>query len=470
MALNRFNTTPATHPSLYNNGMYMGKCRPLSSGQPVSPSECARVLAVAAVGYGWSVGDVALQVARTLQRRMGIAIYPDEEQAHGVAACAYAAEIRRRIVASGTHEDVLRSYNEAVEEEMPYNRYGYDGESSHSGGALFSKFFGAAGNHIYSEFAAVNGDIFGTMMQKIRALTSNMLSRVTSNQTPHAEVPVQKQSGKPKIIKCPNCGRDVSTESKTCWCCDAPITQGETPKAPGNKIDAILREVSSDYDAYTQIPVTLLNEYPFLAKHQSHEFALQVAMTMIMYAVMKYVAETKRQDKYTSEMIQLVFGFSSAKYQGGKQMLQDVAQYQGDYVKKCVNECGGQFLLPYHLKASESEEIVRSCEKICFPYIHCLVMSTFGNEYNGSSANFFRHFISRAEKRYEVYRPLLAAYYNVLKEGGELAEKVATEHSGANVEQKKTYPIPSRNLRKKCRKRKQKHLISKDVYFRWCCC
>lgn len=428
MSLNRFNTTPTSHPSLYNNGMYTGGCKPMSPGQSVTPAECAKVLAVAAVGYGWSVGDVALQVARTMQRKMGVAIFPDEEQAHGVAACAFAAEVRRRIASKCSDNELLKLYNIAVENEMPYSRYGYDGENSRSGGALFSVFFGASGNYIYSEFAAVNGDLFGSMVQKIRGLTSNMLSRVSSGTTTQKIVNTKQPTNKPRIIQCPNCGKDVSSDSKTCWCCDAPISQESTNQTNGGAIDRILNEVSVDYDAYVRIPNELTHEYSFLLKHQSHEFALQVALTMLMYAVMKFIAETKRKDEYMQQSLRNIYFFASTKYDGGKQMLQDIAQYQGDYVKKCVDEGSGQPMIPYHLNESEAEAVVRSCEKTCFPYIHCLVTSTFDDEYPGNSANFFRHFIGRAENRYAVYRPLLEEYYQALKEGGEMAKKVADEN------------------------------------------
>ena len=429
MPLNHFNTTPATHPELYRDGMYVGRCNQITPGQSMSPEVCARCLAVAAVTYGWSVGDIAIQVALTMRRKMGAAIFPDEEQAHGVAACAFAAEIRRRIVSTEGREDVLKLFNAAVEDEMPYHRYGYDGEISRTGGSLFCKFFGVAGDHIYSEYAAVYGDVFGSMMQRIRNLVSNMLPRVITDTTAQ----VNPQSCKPKIIKCPHCGRDVSSDSKTCWCCDAPISQHDAVKTPEGEMDAILREVSVDYGAYTRIPNELVNEYPFLMRHQSHEFALQVALTMILYAWMKFVVKTKHQDKYSQEMLRAIGQFVSTKYDGGQQMLQDVVQYQGDYVKKCVNECGGKFLLPYHLGGSESEDVVSSCERICFPYLHCLVMSTFGNEYNGSSANFFRHFIHRAESRYGVYRPLLEAYYDELKGDGRMTGKMLAESDRVNA-------------------------------------
>ena len=332
MAVNRFNTTPESHPELYRDGMYIGKCKQLVSGQPVTPKDCARSLVVAAVNIGWSVGDVALQIALTMRRKMGVAISPSEEQAHGVTVCAYAAEIRRRIASTVGCEEVLRFFNVAVEDEMPYGRYGCDGESCHSGGMLFCKFFGTAGNHIYSEFAAVNGDLFGSMMQRIRSLASNMLSRVIA-EPPSRTLSSKSRLGKSKIIKCPCCGREVSTDCKTCWCCDYPIQRVFDNETHSEEVDVILREVSADYDAYAKIPNELTHEYPFLIKHQSHEFALQVALTMILYAAMKYVTEAKRKDEYSQEMLRLVWGFASAKYDGGPRMLMDVVQYQGDYVE-----------------------------------------------------------------------------------------------------------------------------------------
>ena len=142
MSLNRFNTTPTSHPSLYCNGYYTGGLKPMSPGQPVTPTECAKALAVTAVNFAWGVGDIALEVARILRRGMGITIYPDEEQAHGVTACAFAAEIRRQIASTSSDGEMLRLYDIAVENEMPYSRYGCDGENIRSGGALFCKFFG----------------------------------------------------------------------------------------------------------------------------------------------------------------------------------------------------------------------------------------------------------------------------------------------------------------------------------------
>ena len=278
----------------------------------------------------------------------------------------------------------------------------------------------------------MKGDLFESMMQRIRGLTSNMLSRVSSGMTTQKMADTKQPSGKPRIIQCPNCGKDVSSDSKTCWCCDTPIPQKDTSGTNGGAIDRILNEVSVDYDAYVRIPNELTREYSFLLKHQSHEFALQVALTMLMYAVMKFLTETTSKDEYMQQLIRFVSFFASTKYDGGQQMLRDVVQYQSDYVKKCVDECGGQFVLPYHLNASEAEAVVRSCEHICFPYIHCLVMSTFGNEYPGDSANFFRHFIGRAENRYAVYRPLLEEYYQGLKESGELAKKAANENVGSS--------------------------------------
>lgn len=63
MPLNHFNTTPATHPELYRDEVYMGRCKQLTPGQSISAEVCARWMAVIAVNYGWNVGDIAIQVA-----------------------------------------------------------------------------------------------------------------------------------------------------------------------------------------------------------------------------------------------------------------------------------------------------------------------------------------------------------------------------------------------------------------------
>ena len=201
-----------------------------------------------------------------------------------------------------------------------------------------------------------------------------------------------------------------------------------------NAIDEILREVDVDYNAYSTIPSDLATEYPFLTGKTCHEFSMHIALTMVLYATMKYLAATHCKDDCMRQLIGNVSLFSALKFKGGKEMLGNLQQYLADYTAEAMKN-GGHLSIPYHLENSLADSIVHSCEKICFPYIHCLVMSTFGNEYPGSSANFFRHFINRAEKRYLTYRPLFDAYYQALKRG-ETIQRELSDGRGENCQPK----------------------------------
>ena len=181
-----------------------------------------------------------------------------------------------------------------------------------------------------------------------------------------------------------------------------------------NAIDRILNEVDVDYKTYATMPADLLNEYPFLARKTCHEFSLHIALTMVLYATMKYLKSTGVKDESMQQLIGNVATFSALRFRGGRELLGDLQQYMADYTANAMRN-GGRLSVPYHLEDSVADTIVRSCEKICFPYIHCLVVSTFDDGYSGSSANFFRHFIRRAEDRYLIYKPLFDMYYHVLK-------------------------------------------------------
>ena len=181
-----------------------------------------------------------------------------------------------------------------------------------------------------------------------------------------------------------------------------------------NAIDRIIDEVDVDYRSYLSIPSSLLLEYPSLAKQNgSDRFALQVALTIVLYAKMKYLHGSGDQGETMQRLIANVTRFSALKYRGGNEMLTDLHQYMADYMA-AVRQEGGKMIVPYHLKTS-AEEILRSGLKIAFPYMHCLSMVALGDDFTGDSANFLRHFIGRAERRFDTYKPLFDEYYRALK-------------------------------------------------------
>ena len=204
-------------------------------------------------------------------------------------------------------------------------------------------------------------------------------------------------------------------------------TEKERPNRM-NAIDRILNEVDVDYKAYATIPTDLLNEYPFLAHKTCHDFSLHIALTMVLYSLLKYVRSTSVKDEGMLQLIGNVAMFSARRFHGGRELLGELQQYQADYFAY-VKRNGGHLSIPRHLESSGADVIIRSCEKVCFPYIECLAASTFDAGYSGSSANFFRHFIRRAESRYLIYKPLFDEYVEALRNVKEKREKPATPPS-----------------------------------------
>lgn len=194
-----------------------------------------------------------------------------------------------------------------------------------------------------------------------------------------------------------------------------------------NAIDRILNEVVMDYKAYATMPTDLLNEYPFLAHKTCHNFSLHIALTMVLYSTMKYFRLTRVEDEGMLQLIRNVVMFSALRFQGGKELLCEIQQYQADYYAYTKRN-GGQLAIPRHL-GSSADDIIRSCEKVCFSCIECLVSWNFDDAYLGSSANFFRHFIRRAESRYLIYKPLFDEYAEVLRKDKEERETPAAPPS-----------------------------------------
>ena len=225
MNLNRFNTTPQSHPHMYFNGeMYIGKHRPLCPGQKVTTKVAAEMLAVCAVNLGWQIGEIALAIAAVIRRRTGIEVCRlEDEYVHGVGAAAMACEISRRIVAYLGQGNLLNAYNDAVCSEISDVRYRQAGEVCRSGKDVFAKIFGIEGGRIYSEYAAVHSDVYAQCCLKINQIVSSMLVRISDLPEGASTGPADRSANRPRIIRCPNCGKNVSTESATCWCCEFPI-------------------------------------------------------------------------------------------------------------------------------------------------------------------------------------------------------------------------------------------------------
>lgn len=225
MNFNKFNTTPYSHPELYCGDMYIGRHAPLRSGESISVQQCGEMLAIGAVNLGVALGNIVVTIANVMQRRMGAMISPDVEEAQKTSAVALIGEMQRRINLSG-HQNagmLIKMLNDAAEFEIPgFINLRSRALNIRQGGVLFSMFFGYAGNHIYSEYAAVHGDTFASLQQKACQITANMLSRLR-NENNDEQGTKGGASFRPRIIQCPKCGRDVSTESKTCWFCDSPI-------------------------------------------------------------------------------------------------------------------------------------------------------------------------------------------------------------------------------------------------------
>lgn len=227
MNLNRFNTTPQSHPHLYLNGeIYIGKNphSPLAPGQKISAKETAEMLVLFAVNDGWLIGDLALTMSDEMRKRTGReGYYIDEEKAHGIGAAAMVSETRRCIISHLGQGEVLRLYNEIVYEEMPYDRYGYLGENCYSGGCVFRMLFGMNGSDIYSSSTAVYGDMYQDFVNRIDRAVLSLSVRIYDEEAVSAPKQSTHVSKRAKIISCPNCGKEVSTASVTCWCCDFPI-------------------------------------------------------------------------------------------------------------------------------------------------------------------------------------------------------------------------------------------------------
>jgi hypothetical protein len=180
-----------------------------------------------------------------------------------------------------------------------------------------------------------------------------------------------------------------------------------------NTIDKIINEVDVDYNAYKTVPNSLMSIYPSLVSKAGHNFSMHVAFTVLNYCLMKYLSTSGKKDETMQSLIGSVTNFATMKYQGGRTLMGDMQQYRSDYMA-AARQNGGRLSIPDHLR-SDSAAIVQSCLKIAFPYMDCLAMATFGNDFYGDSATFFRHFISYAEQRFTTYKPLFDSYYNDLK-------------------------------------------------------
>ena len=184
-----------------------------------------------------------------------------------------------------------------------------------------------------------------------------------------------------------------------------------------NAIDRILNEVDADYDAYKfSIPRDLRNEYPVLSFMPRHSFSVRIALVMINYALVKYAKSSECDDEYMRSLFLNVQTFAAARLENGREAQSELGQYYADYMA-WVNQNGGCLFIPQHLDSSWVDTVINSVEGECFPFIDYLVSMILEKTYSGNSANLYMHFITRAENRYVIYKPLFDEHYYTLRRG-----------------------------------------------------
>ena len=190
MILNRFNTSPYTHPFLYAMGeVYIGRLQPLQQGQTISSEECAERMAIAAVNYGWAFANVVMSVVEVLRRKMGLCGCLNENDVCKFCATAFVREMKRGLPTRSGYAYLVPLLFSAAKKEIPgFGEFGSKSvENVSGGGDVFASLIGLSGYRIYSEYVAVYGDVYDELRTKAKRFAVGLLPLLNDYSSYHLE-------------------------------------------------------------------------------------------------------------------------------------------------------------------------------------------------------------------------------------------------------------------------------------------
>lgn len=176
-----------------------------------------------------------------------------------------------------------------------------------------------------------------------------------------------------------------------------------------NSIDKIIKEFDLDYHEHLTMPTALQNQYPQLCMKPRNVLSLFCASTFLNYSLTKYIM-TRQQ--YAETMIQVrnsILDFCLLRYQEGKDLLQDTAQYYKDYMN-AVKGNGGILTIPSNLHLADVNSLFSRICKPAYPYIDLVVNFAVGDQ-TGNAKLFADYIVDKCNARYFAYEPLIQGYY-----------------------------------------------------------